>query len=52
MTNYDSYYKLRQVYYKLWQLLQFAKIIANYDRTTAGSEVSKETVLNNTFPKY
>ena len=33
MTNYDSYYKLRQVFYKLWQPLQITKIIANYDRT-------------------
>ena len=33
ITNYDSYYKLRQVYYKLRPLLQIATIITNYDRT-------------------
>ena len=33
ITNCDSYYKLRQNYYKLRQLLQIATIITNCDRT-------------------
>ena len=36
------YYKLRQFYYKLRQLLQIATIITNYDGTQATQEVKKK----------
>ena len=34
ITNYDRYYKVRWIYYKLRQVLQSAMIMTNCDSTT------------------
>ena len=37
ITNYDRYYKVRWIYYKLRQVLQSAMIITNCDSTIIAS---------------